>query len=52
MAEATAREQLILELMNRARMDPAGEAARFGISLNKDLAGGHHFQLRQSRCWR
>jgi uncharacterized protein YkwD len=40
MAEATAREQLILELMNRARMDPAGEAARFGISLNKDLAAG------------
>ena len=40
MAEVTAREQLILELMNRARMDPAGEAARFGISLNKDLAAG------------
>ena len=40
MAEATAREQMILELVNRARMDPAGEAARFGIDLNKDLPAG------------
>ena len=40
MTEVTAREQMILELINRARLDPAGEAARFGIDLNKDLAAG------------
>ncbi len=36
----SAAEQYLLELMNRARLDPAAEAARFGISLNKDLAAG------------
>jgi serralysin len=30
----------LLELINRARMDPAGEAARHGISLNQGLAPG------------
>jgi Ca2+-binding RTX toxin-like protein len=35
MANLTAREQLMLELINRARMDPAGEAKRYGISLNE-----------------
>jgi len=40
MAEATAREQLLLELINRARLDPAGEAARYGIDLNQGLAAG------------
>ena len=40
MAEATAQEQLFLELINRARLDPAGEAARFGIDLNQGLAPG------------
>ncbi|MCA0432164.1 MAG: CAP domain-containing protein [Proteobacteria bacterium] len=35
-----AREQLMLELVNRARMDPAGEAARYGINLNAGLAAG------------
>ena len=40
MSEATAREQLLLELINRARLDPAGEARRYGIDLNKDLAPG------------
>lgn len=40
MADATAREQLMLELVNRARMDPAGEAQRFGINLNAGLAAG------------
>jgi len=38
MAARTAFEQLALELINRARLDPAGEAARFGISLNEGLA--------------
>ena len=40
MADATAREQLILEMINRARMDPEGEAARYGISLNQGLSAG------------
>lgn len=33
-------EQYLLELMNRARLNPAAEAARFGIDLNKDLSAG------------
>lgn len=36
----SAAEQYLLELINRARLDPAGEAARMGIDLNKDLAAG------------
>ena len=40
MAEATAVEQLLLELINRARLDPAGEARRYGIDLNKNLPAG------------
>ncbi|MGG5809954.1 CAP domain-containing protein [Falsiroseomonas sp. CW058] len=40
MAEPTAFEQYLLELVNRARLDPAGEAARFGIGLNDGLAAG------------
>ena len=35
MANFTAREQLMLELINRARMDPRGEAKRYGIDLNE-----------------
>src|SRR5882757_6648628 len=35
---ATALEQLILELVNRARLDPAAEAARYGIALNEGVA--------------
>jgi Ca2+-binding RTX toxin-like protein len=34
MSNLNAREQLMLELVNRARMDPAAEAKRFGIGLN------------------
>ena len=30
----------MLELINRARMNPVAEAARFGISLNSGLAAG------------
>jgi hypothetical protein len=33
-------EQYLLELMNRARLNPAAEAARFGIDLNDGLAPG------------
>jgi Ca2+-binding RTX toxin-like protein len=40
MANVTAQEQMMLELVNRARMDPTGEAARFGISLNAGLSAG------------
>lgn len=40
MADMTPQEQLMLELINRARMDPAGEAKRLGISLNEGLPGG------------
>lgn len=35
---ATDHEQYFLELVNRARADPAAEAERFGISLNEGLA--------------
>jgi serralysin len=40
MSAHDAREQYFLELVNRARMNPAGEAAKFHITLNKDLAQG------------
>jgi Ca2+-binding RTX toxin-like protein len=40
MAEPTAHEQYLLELINRARLDPAAEAARFGIGLNDGLGAG------------
>ena len=30
----------MMELINRARLGPSGEAARFGISLNEGLACG------------
>jgi serralysin len=36
----SAAEQYLLELINRARLDPLAEAARFGISLNQGLAAG------------
>ena len=37
MANQSAVEQAILELINRARLDPAAEAARFGIALNEGV---------------
>ncbi|TCP27302.1 CAP domain-containing protein [Rhodovulum adriaticum] len=37
--EPDAREQLFLELINRARLDPAAEAARYGIGLNDPTPG-------------
>ena len=40
MANMTPQEQLMLELINRARMDPNAEAARYGIALNEGLAAG------------
>ncbi len=40
MSQLTAYEQLLIELVNRARLDPAGEAARFGVTLNQGLTAG------------
>lgn len=40
MAEMTPQEQLMLELINRARMDPDGEAKRMGIKLNEGVPNG------------
>lgn len=36
----SAAEQYLLELINRARLDPQAEAARFGLSLNAGLSAG------------
>lgn len=33
-------EQLLIEMINRTRLDPEGEAARYGIDLNEGLARG------------
>jgi len=35
--QMTAQEQLLLELINRARMDPGAEAQRYGVGLNDGL---------------
>ncbi len=40
MAAPTDQEQLFLELINRARLDPLGEAQRYGIDLNAGLTAG------------
>jgi len=40
MAQPTALDLLDIALINRARLDPAGEAARYGIDLNEGLAPG------------
>ena len=40
MADVTASEQLMLELINLARLDPACEAQRLGIDLNAGLPAG------------
>lgn len=37
---ATNIEQMLLEMINRARLDPAAEAALYGIDLNEGLAAG------------
>ena len=36
----SAAEQYLLELINRARLDPLGEAARYGVDLNEGLDAG------------
>lgn len=40
MAQHSAQEQLMLELINHARLDPAAEARRLGVSLNDGLQPG------------
>ncbi|MFE4105863.1 CAP domain-containing protein [Almyronema epifaneia] len=40
MAQPTAYEQFMLEMINRARFDPSAEAAQYGIDLNQGLAPG------------
>ena len=40
MATPTAQDVLMWALINRARLDPAGEAARDGIDLNEGLSAG------------
>lgn len=40
MSKLSAEEQLILEDINQARLDPAGEAAGFGIDLNESVPAG------------
>lgn len=41
MSNATAQEQLMLELVNRARLDPAAEAQRYGLAdLSRGLPAG------------
>jgi len=39
-AGPTPQEQYMLELINRARADPASEAARYGVDLNEGLPAG------------
>lgn len=36
----SAQEQLLIELINRARLDPLAEAARLGIDINQGLSPG------------
>jgi serralysin len=36
----SAQEQYLLELINRGRLDPLAEAARYGVDLNAGLAAG------------
>ncbi len=46
MTTMTEYEHLMLELVNRGRLDPLGEAARYGISLNQGVASKRAYQLR------
>src|SRR4051812_26901869 len=38
--DVTGAEQYLVEQINHARADPAGEAARFGIALNEGVPAG------------
>lgn len=40
MTEPTALDQYLIELINRARLDPTAEAARLGIDINQGLSEG------------
>ena len=39
MSEPTTLDQYLIEMINRARANPSGEAARLGIDLNQGLHG-------------
>jgi Ca2+-binding RTX toxin-like protein len=45
----TPAEQYGIELLNRARLDPAAEAARYGIGLNKGLSGADRVTAAQKQ---
>lgn len=52
MVQPTAEEQLFLELVNRARSNPLGEAALYDIDLNGGLAPGTiSDQAKQPLAW-
>ena len=52
MVQPTAEEQLFLELVNRARSNPLGEAALYEIDLNEGLAPGTiSDQAKQPLAW-
>ncbi|WP_158045053.1 CAP domain-containing protein [Skermanella pratensis] len=40
MTEPTSLDQYLIELINRARLDPTAEASRLGIDINQGLPGG------------
>src|SRR3954469_13361156 len=40
MSEPTALDQYLIEMINRARANPAKEAARLGIDVNEGLSQG------------
>src|SRR3954470_20604283 len=40
MTDSTTLDQYLIELINRARMNPAAEAARLGIDVNEGLSPG------------
>ncbi|WP_052417479.1 CAP domain-containing protein [Cellvibrio mixtus] len=46
--QPTAQEVYVLELVNRARFDPAAEAARYGIGLNDGISGSTISAARKS----
>ncbi len=48
MSHISAQEQYLLELINRARLDPLAEAGRQGLSLNDGLAAGTITETQKS----
>ncbi len=48
MSHISAQEQYLIELINRARLDPLAEAGRQGVSLNDGLAAGTITEAQKS----